>query len=255
MSSENISNLKVHFVTDEQFNNIQNPSASELWFTKLPHWLNYSSQACLGIVTQPTASGDEINFYAGAVFIVHLGKNADGTHKNQILYIDEDKYLTVSADGAYCFDENGDMVSGTITYNPVTNKVSVNGTEGNYTQAIQTYTYSGGIVTLNGTITPLSIGITYNKYSNGSWVIDYGNGLIEQGGTVNISSSTTYIAYVHKMKDTNYDIKISAQGTNYSYGNGGCIYNSTVPTVNGFTYYGYTSYTKKLYWSVKGLKA
>ena len=127
MSSENIAALAAHFLTSKQFNDKQNPSARELWFVKLPHWLNYCNSPCLGITTQPTTSGNEINFYAGASFVVHLGKYADGTLKNQIVYIDSDKYTTVSSEGSYCFDASGNMVTGTITYNEATNKVSVNG--------------------------------------------------------------------------------------------------------------------------------
>ena len=154
MSSEQIENLKIHFLTTKQFNDKQSPAANELWLTKLPHWIGYTSGSCLGITTQPTASGNEIDFYAGASFVVCCGKYADGTLKNQIVYIDSDKYATVSAGGSYCFDENGNMLTGTITYNETTNLVSVNGTAGHYTKAIQNYTYSDGVVTLEGTIQP-----------------------------------------------------------------------------------------------------
>ena len=65
MSSQTVQQIKAHFLTSKEFNDKQNPAANELWFTKLPHWLKYSQSHCLGITTQPSASGDEINFYAG----------------------------------------------------------------------------------------------------------------------------------------------------------------------------------------------
>ena len=42
MSSSSITNLGVHFLTCKQFDDKVNPAADELWFVKLPHWLNYS---------------------------------------------------------------------------------------------------------------------------------------------------------------------------------------------------------------------
>ena len=185
MSSQDVQKVKAHFLTSKQFDDKQSPAANELWFVKLPHWLNYSQSTCLGITTQPTVSGNEIDFYAGACFIVHCGKYADGTNKNQVVYIDSDKYTTVSASGSYCFDANGNMVVGTITYNSATNKVSVNGVEGNYTQAVQDFTYSGGSVTLGDPIEVMEIGGggggTYTT-SGSSWCYDFGNGIVMQGG-------------------------------------------------------------------------
>ena len=182
MSSSSINNLGVHFLTSKQFNDKVSPSASELWFVKLPHWLNYSGGGCLGIVTQPTTSGNEINFYAWASFIVHKGKSSDGTNKNQIVYIDSDKYLQVSDSGSYCFDENGDMISGDIHYDADTNLVSVNGTPGSYTQKVQDYSYSGETVTLSEDIEILSMGggggATYTSYGN-NWAIQMGNTVIQ----------------------------------------------------------------------------
>ena len=218
MSSSNISNLKVHFLTDKQFNDKQSPSANELWFTKLPHWLKYCSPICLGLTTLPTASGNEINFYAGAIFVVHLGKYSDGTNKNQLLYIDEDKYTTVSADGAYCFDASGNIVKGTITYDTSTNKVSVNGTEGNYTQAVQSYTYSGGTVTLGDFVEVYKLGgdgsASYT-YDDGSWVIELGNGIVMQGGTGYYDYTDVNVTFLVEMKDTNYSSPVWLEGYSY----------------------------------------
>ena len=220
MSSQDIQKVKAHFLTDKQFNDKQSPAASELWFVKLPHWLKYSNVNCLGITTQPTASGNEIDFYAGAAFVVHMGKYADGTNKNQIVYIDSDKYTTVSASGAYCFDANGNMVVGTITYDPATNLVSVNGTAGNYTQMVQEFTYSGGSVTLGDTITVGEIGGggggTYTT-SGSSWCYDFGNGIVMQGG-VAYYDWDYYCAvanFMVPMKNTNYFPMVCLAGYSY----------------------------------------
>lgn len=221
MSSQNVTNLKAHFLTSKQFNDKQNPAADELWFTKLPHWLNYTQSHCLGITTQPTASGNEINFYAGAAFVVHMGKYADGTNKNQIVYIDTDKYTTVSASGSYCFDASGNMVVGTITYDSDTNIVSVNGTPGNYTQAVQDFTYSGGSVTLGDDIEVMSIGggggsVTFSV-SGDNWCLDFGNGTVMQGG-IAYWDWDYYCAVANfavPMKNTSYWAMVGLNGYSY----------------------------------------
>lgn len=256
MSSQTVQHIKAHFLTTKQFNDKQNPAADELWFTKMPHWIHYSDGGCLGIITQPTVSGNEIYFYSGASFIVHCGKYADGTNKNQIVYIDEDKYVTVNDDGQYCFDEYGNIVVGAIEYDAETNTVSVDGVSGNYTKAVQSFTYDGSIVTLSDDIKPISFGGGVKFTQNGNyWEIDYGNGLIEQGGINSITSNTQYISFPTPMKDNSYQIYIAGRGSSYYYGNGGCIYNSYSVTQNGFYYYSYTSYVQSVYWSVKGLKS
>ena len=221
MSSENITKLKAHFLTSKQFDDKQNPAANELWFVKLPHWLNYSQSSCLGITTQPTASGDEINFYAGAAFIVHCGKYADGTNKNQVVYIDSDKYTTVSASGSYCFDTSGNMVVGTITYNPETNLVSVNGTPGNYTQVIQDFTYSGGSVTLGDPIKVMSLsggGSAELVQSGNNWGLKMGNYVIQCcSGSLNYGDYSTNVYLPVPMANTNYSVSIISGSYYYPY--------------------------------------
>ena len=221
MSSENITNLKAHFLTSKQFNDKQSPSASELWFVKLPHWLNYSQSSCLGITTQPTASGNEIDFYAGACFIVHCGKYADGTNKNQVVYIDSNKYTTVSASGSYCFDASGNMVVGTITYDPDTNLVSVGGVSGNYTQAIQDFTYSGGSVTLGDPIEVMSIGGGGSAefvQSGSNWGLKMGNYVIQCcSGSLNYGDYSTNVYLPVPMANTNYSASIISGSYYYPY--------------------------------------
>ena len=207
MSSQTVQQIKAHFLTTKQFNDKVSPSADELWFAKMPHWLNYSEGGCLGITTQPTASGDEINFYAGASFVVHLGKYADGTNKNQIVYIDSDKYITVSASGSYCFDENGNMVTGTITYNAITNRVSVNGTEGNYTKPVQDFTYSGGVVTLGDAIKISGVGGGGAEFiqSGDQWAFKFGGNVLQCcSGQLNYGESTRTVYMPVPMKNTTY---------------------------------------------------
>lgn len=211
MSSENIQQLKAHFLTSKQFNDKVSPAANELWFAKMPHWLNYSNGGCLGITTQPTASGDEINFYAGACFVVHLGKYTDGTNKNQIVYIDSDKYLTVSASGSYCFDEDGNMVTGTITYDESTNTVSVNGTVGQYTKPVQDFTYSDGVVTLGDAIKVSGLGGgSAELFQSGSqWGLKFGNMAFQCcSGTLNYGEYSTNIYLPIPMKNTNYSVSL-----------------------------------------------
>lgn len=221
MSSENITNLKAHFLTSKQFNDKQSPSASELWFVKLPHWIHYSDGGCLGITTQPTASGDEINFYAGACFVVHCGKYADGTLKNQILYIDSDKYLTVSASGSYCFDASGNMVTGTITYNEATNQVSVNGVVGNYTKPVQDFTYSDGVVTLGDPIAISMIGGGGSAelvQSGNNWGLKFGNMAIQcVSGSLNYGEYSTDVYLPIPMKNTNYSVSLISGSYYYPY--------------------------------------
>lgn len=212
MSSSNITNFGVHFLTSKQFNDKVNPSANDLWFVKLPHWLNYCEGGCLGITTQPTASGNEINFYAGACFVVHCGKYADGTYKNQIVYIDSDKYLAVSASGSYCFDASGNMVAGTITYNEATNVVSVNGTPGNYTKSIQDFTYSGGTVALGDPIVITGFGGSGSGelvQSGDNWGLKIGNMAIQcVSGQLNYGDYSTDVYLPVPMKDTSYSCSI-----------------------------------------------
>lgn len=212
MSSQTVQQIKAHFMTSKEFDDKVSPSASELWFVKLPHWLNYSDGGCLGITTQPTASGNEINFYAGACFVVHCGKYADGTLKNQVLYINEDKYLTVSAGGSYCFDASGNMVTGTITYNEATNQVSVNGTVGNYTKPVQDFTYSGGVVTLGDPIEISSIGGGGSAelvQSGNNWGLKFGNMAIQcVSGSLNYGEYSTDVYLPIPMKNTSYSVSL-----------------------------------------------
>lgn len=220
MSSENIQQIKAHFLTSKEYNDKVSPAANELWFTKLPHWLNYCPSSCLGIITQPTASGNEINFYAGAAFVIHLGKYADGTNKNQIVYINSDKYLTVSESGSYCFDENGNMVTGTITYNSDTNKVSVNGVDGNYTQKIQDFTYSGGSVTLGKPVEVMNIGGGSAELvqSGSNWGMKFGNKVIQCcSGSLSYGDYSTNIYLPVPMANTNYSVSLISGSYYYPY--------------------------------------
>jgi len=221
MSSQDVQKIKAHFMTSKEFNDKQSPSASELWFVKLPHWLNYSDGGCLGITTQPTASGNEINFYSGACFVVHCGKYADGTLKNQVLYINEDKYLTVSASGSYCFDESGNMVTGTITYNEATNQVSVNGVVGNYTKPVQDFTYSGGVVTLGDPIEISSIGGGGSAelvQSGNNWGLKFGNYVFQCcQGYLEYGEYSTDVYLPVPMKDTSYSASLISGSYYYPY--------------------------------------
>lgn len=221
MSSQTVQQIKAHFLTTKQFDDKVNPSPAELWFAKMPHWLHYCDGACLGITTQPTASGNEINFYAGACFVVHCGKYADGTLKNQILYIDSDKYLTVSAGGSYCFDASGNMVTGTITYNEATNQVSVNGTAGNYTKPVQDFTYSGGVVTLGDPIKITGIGGGGSSelvQSGNDWGIKFGNMAIQcVSGSLNYGDYSTTIYLPIPMKNTDYSVSLISGSYYYPY--------------------------------------
>ena len=221
MSSQAIQQLKAHFLTSKQFNDKVSPAADELWFVKLPHWLNYSDGGCLGITTQPTSSGNEINFYAGACFVVHCGKYADGTLKNQVLYIDTNKYTTVSSSGSYCFDESGNIVTGTITYNESTNVVSVNGTAGNYTKPIQNFTYSGGVVTLGDPIEISSIGGGGSAelvQSGNNWGLKFGNMAIQcVSGYLNYGDYSTDVYLPIPMKNTSYSASLISGSYYYPY--------------------------------------
>lgn len=223
MSSQTVQQIKAHFLTTKQFDDKVNPAADELWFAKMPHWMHYSDGGCLGITTQPTASGDEINFYAGACFVVHCGKYADGTLKNQILYIDSDKYLTVSASGSYCFDSSGNMVTGTITYNEATNQVSVNGVAGNYTKPVQDFTYSDGVVTLGDPIAISMIGGGGSAelvQSGNNWGIKFGNTAIQcVSGTLNYGEYSTDVYLPIPMKNTNYSVSLISGSYYYPYVN------------------------------------
>ena len=221
MSSSSITNFGVHFLTSKQFNDKVSPAADELWFVKLPHWLNYSDGGCLGITTQPTASGNEINFYAGACFVVHCGKYADGTLKNQVVYIDTDKYLTVSASGSYCFDANGNMVTGTITYDENTNVVSVNGTPGNYTKSVQDFTYSSGTVTLGDPIAITGIGGGGSAelvQSGNNWGMKFGNMAIQcVSGSLNYGDYSTDVYLPVPMKNITYSCSLISGSYYYPY--------------------------------------
>jgi len=221
MSSQTVQQIKAHFLTTKQFDDKVSPSASELWFTKMPHWIHYCDGGCLGITTQPTASGNEINFYAGACFVVHCGKYADGTFKNQILYIDSDKYLTVSASGSYCFDASGNMVTGTITYNESTNVVSVNGVAGNYTKPVQDFTYSGGVVTLGDPIeiTGLGGGGSAELVQSGSnWGLKFGNYVIQCcSGSLQYGEYSTDVYLPVPMKNTSYSASLISGSYYYPY--------------------------------------
>lgn len=221
MSSQTIQQIKAHFLTTKQFDDKVNPAADELWFAKMPHWIHYSDGGCLGITTQPTASGNEINFYAGACFVVHCGKYADGTFKNQILYIDSDKYLTVSASGSYCFDASGNMVTGTITYNEATNQVSVNGTVGNYTKPVQDFTYSGGVVTLGDPIAITGIGGGGSAelvQSGNNWGLKFGNMAIQcVSGSLNYGEYSTDVYLPIPMKNTSYSASLISGSYYYPY--------------------------------------
>ena len=253
MSSQEVEKIKAHFLTSQQWEGKDDPPADELWFVQMPHWLKYSSGGCLNLTTQPTASGNEINFYAGASFVVNCGKNSDGTNNNKIITIDEDKYLSVSSDGGYCFDEYGNMISGNITYDGTTNRVSVDGIEGNYTRKVQSYTYDGETVYLDEDVSLISTSVPSIEKIGDVYVMDYGNGYIEMYGKRSISSSTTFISFPFIMRDTNYSLQISCQGTSVS--SFGTINNSSPPTQGGFSYYCSTSYAKQLYWYVKGVRA
>ena len=222
MSSENVQKIKAHFLTSKEFNDKQNPAANELWFTKLPHWLKYAQSHCLGITTQPTASGNEIDFYAGAAFVVHIGKYADGTNKNQIVYIDQDKYVNVSASGSYCFDANGNMVVGTITYDESTNTVSVNGVVGQYTKPVQDFTYSGGSVTLGDPIKVMSIGGGGGSaefvQSGDNWGLKIGNYAIQCcSGSLQYGEYSTNVYLPIPMKDTSYAASLISGSYYYPY--------------------------------------
>ena len=223
MSSQTVQQIKAHFLTTKQFDDKVNPSASELWFAKMPHWIHYCDGGCLGITTQPTASGNEINFYAGACFVVHCGKYADGTFKNQIIYIDSDKYLTVSAGGSYCFDASGNMVTGTITYNEATNQVSVNGTVGNYTKPVQDFTYSGGVVTLGDPIAITGFGgggsVEFVQSGN-SWGLKFGNYVFQCcQGYLEYGEYSTDIYLPVPMKNTSYSASLISGSYYYPYVN------------------------------------
>jgi len=233
MSSLDISKIITHFLTSKQFDDKVNPSASELWFVKMPHWLHYCEGGCLGITTQPTASGDEINFYAGACFVVHCGKYADGTLKNQVLYIDSDKYLTVSASGSYCFDASGNMVTGTITYDATTNVVSVNGVAGNYTKPVQDFTYSSGVVTLGDPIAITGLGGSGGAelvQSGNDWGVKIGDTAIQC-----VSGSLQYGEY-----STDVYLPIEMKNGSYS-----CV------LISGSYYYPYVSYKSAGYVTVE----
>ena len=212
MSSENVNKLKAHFLTISEFNGKQSPAANEMWFVKMPHWLNYSQENCLGITTQPTASGDEINFYAGAAFIIHKGKNSDGTNKNEILYIDSDKYTTVNDSGSYCFNANGNMVVGTITYDSDTNLVSVDGVPGYYTMKVQDFTYSDGSVTLGNPIKVMSIGGGGSGelvQSGDNWGLKMGNYAIQCcSGSIYYGESSTSVYLPIPMANTSYSVSL-----------------------------------------------
>lgn len=221
MSSTTVQQIKAHFLTSKQFDDKVSPAADELWFVKLPHWLNYCEGGCLGITTQPTASGNEINFYAGAAFVVHCGKYADGTYKNQVVYIDTDKYLTVSASGSYCFDASGNMVTGTITYNEATNVVSVNGTAGNYTKPVQEFTYSGGTVTLGDPIVITGIGGGGSAelvQSGNNWGMKFGNMAIQcVSGSLNYGEYSVDVYLPVPMKNTSYSCSLISGSYYYPY--------------------------------------
>lgn len=241
MSSQNISKLLAHFLTIAEFNDKSNPSANELWFVKMPHWLTYTNCSCLTITTQPTASGGEINFYAGASFIVHKGKNSDGTNNNEIVYIDEDTYTSVDFSGSYCFDSSGEMVTGyDISYDSSTNMVSVDGTPGYYTQKIQDFSYEyddeQGLyrVILNGDIKPMVIGSGGGggsvSYSGDMycWCIDFGSFVIQGGNVyVDYESYGTSVTFLEPMSDEYYwniclpsDYSYSQAYANYKYTTG-----------------------------------
>lgn len=221
MSSQTVQQIKAHFLTTKQFDDKINPSPAELWFAKMPHWIHYSDGGCLGITTQPTSSGNEINFYAGACFVVHCGKYADGTFKNQILYIDSDKYLTVSAGGSYCFDANGNMVTGTITYDKTTNTVSVNGTVGQYTKPVQDFTYSGGVVTLGDPIAISGIGGGGSAefvQSGSNWGLKIGDYVIQCcSGSLQYGEYSTDVYLPVPMKNTSYSASLISGSYYYPY--------------------------------------
>lgn len=211
MSSQDVQKLKAHFLTSQQWEGKSNPAADELWFVKMPHWLKYGGSGCLSITTQPTASGNEINFYAGASFVVHCGKYADGTNNNRIVEITSDKYLTVSDSGSYCFDESGNMVYGSsITYDASTNTVEVDGISGNYSQPIQSFTYDSGMneVTLDGTVSVKGLGGGGSGeliQSGSNWGLKFGNTVIQFcQGTLNYGEYSTTIYLPIPMKDTSY---------------------------------------------------
>ena len=209
MSSQDIQKLKAHFLTSAQWEGKSNPAADELWFVKMPHWLKYGGSGCLSITTQPTASGNEINFYAGASFVVHCGKYADNTNNNRIVEITSDKYLTVSDSGSYCFDASGNMVYGSsITYDATTNLVSVDGVSGNYSEPIQDFTYSDGEVTLGNAIKVKGLGGGGSSeliQSGSNWGLKFGNTVIQFcQGTLNNGEYSTTIYLPVPMKDTSY---------------------------------------------------
>ena len=209
MSSQDIQKLKAHFLTSAQWEGKSNPAADELWFVKMPHWLKYGGSGCLSITTQPTASGNEINFYAGASFVVHCGKYADNTNNNRIVEITSDKYLTVSDSGSYCFDASGNMVYGSsITYDATTNLVSVDGVSGNYSEPIQDFTYSDGEVTLGNAIKVKGLGGGGSSeliQSGSNWGLKFGNTVIQFcQGTLNYGEYSTTIYLPVPMMDTSY---------------------------------------------------
>ena len=225
MSSQDIQKLKAHFLTSQQWEGKQNPAADELWFVKLPHWLKYAGSGCLTITTQPTCSGNEINFYAGASFVVHCGKYADGTNNNMVVEITTDKYITVSGSGQYCFDSNGNMVTGSsIVYNSTTNTVTVDGVTGNYSKPVQSYEYDyeQGTVSLSGEITVEGLGaggaeFYYNEYDK-SWYIKFGN-VIMQGGTFDwpYQNYNYSLYFPEPLANSNYYFQISsAEGSYYT---------------------------------------
>lgn len=225
MSSQDIQKIKAHFLTSQQWEAKTNPSASELWFVKLPHWLKYAGAGCLTITTQPTASGAEINFYAGASFVVHCGKNADGTNNNMVVEVTTDKYVNVSnySTGAYCFDENGNIVVGSdISYDADTNTVTVDGTSGNYSQAIQSFSYDSGLgeVTLNGHVSVKGLGGGSAEFiqSGDNWGTKFGNVAIQcVSGTLNYGESSVTIYLPIPMNNTNYSVSLFSGSYYYPY--------------------------------------
>ena len=262
MTSESVqvNQFGIHYVTEPEFDSVASPNAKHLWCVEKPHWANsYLGGGVLGIVTLPTSSGDEMMIYAGTTFIIPSGRYTDGKTKNVILSITEDTIVQVADSGTVYVKDDGTFGVGTLTFDKISNKYSVDGTPANALPVIDVV-LDGGVLDFD-TSTIQLINLAYEepespiKYTakTDGYVLEYGNGIIRQGGWKTNPSNTQYVTYYKPMKNTNYVLQYSGQSTSYSYP--GVIYNSTQPTQYGFTAYVYSSYTKKIYWEVIGEEA
>ena len=262
MTSESVqvNQFGIHYVNQQEFDDVASPNAKHLWCVEKPHWANsYLGGGVLGIVTLPTSSGDEMMIYAGTTFIIPAGRYTDGKTKNVILSITEDTIVQVSDSGTIYVKDDGTFGVGTLTFDKIANKYSVDGTPANALPFIDVV-LDGGVLDFDtSTIQLINLAnevpespIKYTAKTDG-YVLEYGNGIIRQGGWKTNPSNNQYVTYYKPMKNTNYVLQLSAQASSYSYS--GVIYNNSPPTQYGFTMYIYSNYTKKIYWEVIGEEA